>query len=120
MTETYVYMYVCRGARKERRKEGKREEEEKLRTSRITISKHISPPIDFDIADRVQDLVEQVHQLNRIPRRARAIVDVGHVGHVAVVWLVEVDAIPARLELYLSTEAIVAHRHVHLWRFGIR
>ena len=89
-------------------------------TSRITLRKDKLATIQFDVVHAVQDLVEQMHQLNGIPRRASAIVDARHVGYVAVVFQIIVDAVPAGLELYLSTETVIAVRHIHLWRFGIR
>ena len=84
-------------------------------TSRVTLCKDELPTIKCDLADAVQDLIEQMHKLNWIPWRAGAIVDGRHVGYVAAVWQVLIDAVPARLELYLSTETIVAVSHVHLW-----
>lgn len=62
------------------------EAEEEEYTSRVTLSKDVLATIECDIADAVQDLVEQMHELNRMLRRAGAIVDGGHVGDVAVVW----------------------------------
>lgn len=89
-------------------------------TSRVTVSKYELPTIQFDIVDAVQNLEEQVHKLNRIPRRACAIVNIRHVGHMTVIWQVIIDAVPARLELYLSTETVIAVGHAQVWRFRIR
>ena len=97
-----------------------REAEEEEHTSRVTLSKDELSPIQSDFANAVQDLIEQMHKLNRIPRRASAVVDGRHVGYVAVIWQVLIDTVPARLELYLSTETIIAVCHIHLWRLGIR
>ena len=99
--------------------ESESEAEEGKGTSRVTVRKNELSTIQFDIVDAIQDPVEQVHMLNRMRGRAYAIVNVRHVGHMAVVWQVVVDAIPARLELYLSTETVIAVCHVHLRRFGI-
>ena len=55
--------------------------EEKEHTSRITLSKDELPTIQCDIVDAVQDLIEQMHKLNRIPWRAGAIVDNRHVSY---------------------------------------
>lgn len=97
-----------------------RETEEEAHTSRVALSKDEFPTIQCDLANTIQNFIEQMHKLNRIPRRAGTIVDGRHVGYVAVAWQVFVDAVPARLELYLSTETVIAIRHVHLWRLGIR
>ena len=91
-----------------------------MHTGRVTLSKDIPPTIQFDTTDAVQDLVKQVHELDRISRRASAIINARHVGHMAVVRLVQIFAVPARLELNLSTKTVVAHRHVHFGGFGIR
>ena len=62
------------------------EAEVEVRTSRVTVSKDELAAIQCDIVNAVQNLKEQVHELNRISRRACAIVNVRHVGHMAVVW----------------------------------
>lgn len=93
---------------------------EEMDTSRVTVSKNELPAIQWDIINAVQDLEEQVHKLNRMTGRACAVVNIRHVGHVAVIWQVVVDAVPARLELYLSTETVIAVCHAQVWRFGIR
>ena len=93
--------------------------EEERHTSRVAISEDELSTIQCDFVNAVQDFKEQMHELNGISRRACAVVDVRHVGHMAVVWQVIVDAIPARLELHLSTETVVAVCHAHVWRFGI-
>lgn len=89
--------------------------EEKKHTSRVTMSKDEPPTIQIDVVNAVQDLKKQMHKLDWISRRAGAVVDGRHVGYVAVVFLVHIDAIPARLKLYLSTETVIAVRHIHLW-----
>lgn len=91
-----------------------------INTSRVPLSKNVFPSIKRDITNAVQNLKEQVHKLNRIPRRACAIVNARHVGYVAVIRQVLIDAVPARLELYLRTKTVVAICHIHLWRLGIR
>ncbi len=97
-----------------------REAEEEEHTSRIALSKDEPSTIECDVGNAVQDLVKQMHKLDRIPRRARAIIDARHISHVAIIWQVLIDAVPARLKLYLSTETVIAVRHIHLWRLGIR
>ena len=57
-----------------------------MHTGRVALSEDIASTIQCDTTHAIQDLVKQMHKLNRIPRRACSIVDDGHVGHMAVIW----------------------------------
>ena len=62
----------------------------------------------LDVVDAVQHLVEKVQQRHLVSRRADAVVEVREVLYVAVVGLVQVDAVPAGLEMDLCSQAVAA------------
>ena len=66
-----------------------------------------------DVVDAVEDLVEEVEQGHLVRGRADAVVQVGHVFHVAVVGFVQVDAVPAGLEVDLCSQAVDAAGSSH-------
>ena len=51
-------------------------------------------------------LEEKMRKENTVGRRANTIVDSVKIGHVRLVWQIKVLAIPARLEVYLSTKTL--------------
>ena len=74
----------------------------------------------LDVGDAVEHLEEEVHERDRMRGRADAVVDPGQVGHVRVVLFVEVDAVPAGLELDLGPQPVGAVRVGHQRGFRLR
>jgi len=64
----------------------------------------------MDLRDAVQDLVEEMHKRHRVAARALAVVDTAQIRDVRLIGLVQVDAIPARLEMDLRSEPVLAAR----------
>ncbi len=75
------------------------------------------PAVELDVVDGVEHLIEKMDELHRMRGRADAVVQSGHVGYVAIILLVEMDTIPAALELNLRSQAVTAIRHVHMRAF---
>lgn len=85
-------------------------------TGRIAVGEDESTAILLgNLVHLVTCLDEEVDQLYRMSRRAVAVVNLRHVCYVTLVALVEVHAIPAGLEVNLSTETCVAIRVVDVW-----
>ena len=59
--------------------------------------------VKVDAVDRVEDFVEEMDELDGVGWGADAVVHHGHVCYVAVIFFVEVDAIPAGLEVHLGS-----------------
>lgn len=80
-------------------------------TGRVALAEDVFPAGgEMDLRDAVQDLVEEMHKRHGVAARAFAIVDAAHVRDVRLVGLVQVDAIPAGLEVDLRSEPVLAAR----------
>ena len=88
-------------------------------TCSISVGKdESSSSLLFDLIYTIEDFEKQMHELYGVIRRANSIVDLRHVGDVAVVRLVEIDAVPAALELYLGPQTVGTARAIHVGSFG--
>ena len=61
------------------------------------------PTVEVDVVDRVEDFVEEVDELNGVGGGTDPVVHHGHVCHVAVILFIEINTIPARLEMHLCS-----------------
>lgn len=64
--------------------------------------------VQLDVIHSIQNLVEEMDERNWMRRGTTTIVDARQVLHMAVVWLVQISAIPARLKMHLGTETVLA------------
>lgn len=63
--------------------------------------------VQLDVIDPIQDLIEEMNERNRVGIGAVTVVDAGHVFNMAVVWLVQISAVPAALEMNLCPKAVL-------------
>ncbi len=76
----------------------------------VALAENVFAAGGMDLRDAVQDLVEEMHKRHRVAARALAVVDTAQIRDVRLIGLVQVDAIPARLEMDLRSEPVLAAR----------
>lgn len=81
----------------------------------IPLTEHKLPSILHDLRHAVQDLEEHMHKLHWMRGRTEAIIYPAHVSDVTIIALIQINAIPARLEMDLRAQAIAASRVRHQW-----
>ena len=59
--------------------------------------------VKIDVVDGVEDFVEEMDELDGVRGGTDAIVHHGHVCYVAIILFVEINPIPARLEVHLCS-----------------
>ena len=69
----------------------------------ITLREDEFPTVEIDVVDRVEDFVEEVDELYGVGWGTDTVVHHGHVCYVAVIFFIEIDAIPAGLEVDLCS-----------------
>ena len=71
--------------------------------SGIALREDELPTVKVDVVDRVEDFVEEMDELYGVGWGTDTVVHHGHVGYVAVIFFIEIDAIPAGLEMHLCS-----------------
>ena len=59
--------------------------------------------IEVDVVDGVEDFVEEVDELDGVGGGTDAVIHRGHVCYMAIIFFIEIDAIPAGLEMDLCS-----------------
>lgn len=59
--------------------------------------------VKVDVVDGVEDFVEEVNELDGVGGGTNAVVHHGHVCHVAIIFFIEINTIPAGLEVNLCS-----------------
>ena len=69
----------------------------------VTLRENEFAAIKIDVVDRVEDFVEEMDELNGVGGGTDTIVHHGHVGYVAIILFVEINPVPAGLEMHLCS-----------------
>ena len=90
-------------------------------TGRVTLAENIlTAGGRADVADTVQDLVEEMDEGDGVARRALAVVDAAEVRHMALIGLVQIKPVPTALEMHLRPQPIAAARLRQVRRLLLR